>query len=109
MLSLYIQVSEEEDPAGHVVESSTITDEMSGDVNPAPPQITDQNSAVSHSWDWEGGNIMALYCLSSSVPLPQDEEYASQLQHKLYCAMSDEPVRGEVVKPVTERVSSVEI
>ena len=59
MLSLYIQISEEEDPAGHVMEGtspSTITDKMSGDVDPAdhvphsgpPPQITDQISTVSH-------------------------------------------------------------
>ena len=58
MLSLHIQISEEEDPAGHVMEGpspSTVTDKMS-DVDPAdhvpdsgpPPQITDQISAVSH-------------------------------------------------------------
>ena len=60
MLSLHIQISEEEDPAGHVMEGpspSTVTDKMSGDVDPAdhvpdsgpPPQITDQISAVSLS------------------------------------------------------------
>ena len=59
MLSLHIQVSEEEDPAGHVMEGpspSTVTDKMSGEVDPAdhvpdsgpPPHITDQISAVSH-------------------------------------------------------------
>ena len=49
-ISLYIQISEDEDPAGHV------TDPISEDVDPAhhvpdsgpPPQITDQISAVSH-------------------------------------------------------------
>ena len=48
--SLYIQVIEEEDPSGHVREGpspSTVTDKVSGDVDP-PPQITDQISAVSH-------------------------------------------------------------
>ena len=59
MLSLHIQINEEEDPAGHVMEGSspsTATDKMSGDVDPSdhvpdsrpPPQITDQISAVSH-------------------------------------------------------------
>ena len=59
MWSLYIQINEEEDPAGHVMEGpspSTVTEWMSGDVDPAdhvpdscpPPQITDQISAVSH-------------------------------------------------------------
>ena len=59
MLSLHIQISEDEDPAGHVMEGpspSTVTDKMSGDVDPAdhvpdsgpPPQITDQISTVSH-------------------------------------------------------------
>ena len=58
-LYMYIQMSEEEDPAGHVMEGpspSTVTDKMSGDVDPSdhvpdsrpPPQITDQISAVSH-------------------------------------------------------------
>ena len=49
-ISLYIQISEYEDLAGHV------TDPISIDVDPAhhvpdsgpPPQITDQISAVSH-------------------------------------------------------------
>ena len=52
----YIQIGEEEDPADHVMEGPTVTDKMSGDVDPAdhvpdsgpPPQITDQISAVSH-------------------------------------------------------------
>ena len=48
--TFYVQMSEDEDPAGHV------TDSISEDVDPAhhvpdsgpPPQITDQISAVSH-------------------------------------------------------------
>ena len=59
MLSLYIQVIEEEDPASHVMEApspSTVTHKMLGDVDPAdhipdsgpPPQVTDQISAVSY-------------------------------------------------------------
>ena len=47
---VYVQISEDEDPAGHV------TEPISEDVDPAhhvpdsgpPPQITDQTSAVSH-------------------------------------------------------------
>ena len=80
MLSLYIQVSEEENPAGHVMEGpspSTVTDKMSGDVDPAdhvpdsgpPPRITDQ------------------------ISTPQDEEYARQLQSELD-AKSDIQDRG---------------
>ena len=48
VIYMYIQVSEEEDPAGHATEDpfpSTVTDKMSGDG--PPPQITDQISAVS--------------------------------------------------------------
>ena len=55
-LSLHIQISEEEDAAGQGPSPSTVTDEMSEDVDPAhhvpvsgpPPQTTDQISAVSH-------------------------------------------------------------
>ena len=116
-MSLYIQMSEEEEPAGHVMEGfspSTVTEKMSGDVDPAdhvpdsgpPPQITDQISAVSHI---SLMSVVHLLCLPSTTSMcvilwglrvtvtdlstipflpPQDEEYARQLQSELY-AMSD--------------------
>ena len=47
--SIFIQISEEEDPAGHVVggpTSSTVTDKMSGDVDP-------QDEAYAHQLESE--------------------------------------------------------
>ena len=116
---IYIQISTDEDPAGHVTEDpspSTVTDKTSG----PPPQITEQISAVSHILLFilvvhvmyvSSKLCVAVTDLSTMfLLLQQDEEYARQLQCELD-AMSDEPDRGgDVTVPlhqgaVTERVS----
>ena len=125
MLSLYIQISEEEDPAGYVMEGpspSVVTDKMSGDVDPVdhvpnsgPPP--DQISAVSHislMFDWgccsppsTSSICVILWVLRVTVtdfsiktlPLPQDEEYTCQLQSEL------DPVLN--VQRIYEQISAV--